>query len=127
MVINTTQRTINIIMISVTVILVGIFIFVSIPDINRTKFVNLGESVRLEKDGKVRINGKNISVKISSFDNKTCPRGYCIGSGLAVKYELNVDGKQFTDSSKMEINESNPYHITTVVSDYNTYASIVVN
>lgn len=89
--------------------------------------VLLGEEFILKKGETARIKDLNVFLKVKDFINSPCPKGsQCIWSGLAVVYELTVDGKVYISSFDNPLREA-PYDVLIKKTDYKTYAVFIVN
>lgn len=90
-------------------------------------FVNLGEEFTLVKDQSAIIKELNVSLKIKDFIYSPCPKGLqCVWSGLAVFYELTVDGKIY-GASRGDLLSGTPYDVFVKDTDYKTYATFVID
>lgn len=84
--------------------------------------VYLAENFRIEKGETAKLDGANVSLKITGFINSPCPEGtQCIWSGLMVQYELSVDGKAYGNANNLSMTDA-PYEVSVVDSNYETYA-----
>lgn len=93
-----------------------------------TKLVSLGKKFTLKKGETARVKGLNVFLKVKDFIYSPCPKGvYCIWSGLAVVYELTVDGKIYSNSSDDSPIYKAPYDVDVKKTDYKTYATFVIN
>ncbi|MBI5401369.1 hypothetical protein HZB05_00890 [Candidatus Wolfebacteria bacterium] len=76
----------------------------------------------MKKGETARVKGLNVFLKIKNFIYSPCPKDYqCIWSGLAVVYELTIDGKVYGSSFEA------PYDVLVGKTDYKTYATFVIN
>jgi hypothetical protein len=81
----------------------------------------------LKKGETARVKGLNVFLKVKDFIYSPCPKGsQCIWSGLAVVYELTVDGKVYGSSFDSPPREA-PYDVFVKKTDYKTYATFVIN
>ena len=91
------------------------------PSTETEKIVNLGEKFTLVKGESARVKGLNVSLKVKEFIYSPCPKGVqCVWSGLAVVYELNIDGKAYTNSYYT------PYDVLVSDTDHKTYAKFTI-
>ena len=98
-----------------------------IPDIQTEKSVKLGEEFTLSKGQLAGIKDLNISLKILNFIYSPCPKGSeCFWSGLAVVYELSVNGTSYGISLNTPPYKS-PYDVTIQKTDYKTFATFVID
>ena len=111
---------------AIVLVLIVLAIFLPVISLGNLKVVNLGVSVRFEKDQTVQLKSGDTSVKIINLADITCPKGEtCFGSGQVVAYEITVDGKKYATTNSQKIVGSK-YQIETVSSDYKTYANIKI-
>lgn len=88
--------------------------------------VSLGQEFTLKKGETAHVQGLNVFLKVKEFINSPCPKGaQCVWSGLAVVYELRVDGKKYV-SSPGNPPHASPYDVLVKGSDYKTYATFVI-
>ena len=93
----------------------------NIPSTEMEKIVNLGEEFTLVKGESARVKGLNVSLKIKEFIYSPCPKGVqCVWSGLAVVYELNIDGKDYTNAY------NTPYDVLILDTNFKTYAKFII-
>ena len=60
---------------------------------SNAEMVSLGEEFTLKKGETARVKGLNVFLKVKDFIYSPCPKGaQCFWSGLAVVFELTVDG-----------------------------------
>ena len=98
-----------------------------IPGIHTEKSVNLGEEFTLAKGQSAIIKDLNVSLKIIDFIYSPCQKGsQCFWSGLAVVYELSVNGKVYVSSLGNSIYGA-PYDIFIKKTDYKTFATFVID
>jgi len=91
------------------------------------KMISLGEEFTLKKGETARIKNLNVFLKVKDFIYSPCPKGaQCFWSGLAVVYELTVDGKVYGSSFDNPPREA-PYDVLVKKTDYKTYATFVIN
>ncbi len=96
------------------------------PDSN-AKIVSLGEEFTLKRGETARVKGLNVFLKVKDFIYSPCPKGtQCIWSGLAVVFELTVDGKVY-NASIGNLPPEAPYDVLVKKTDYKTYATFVIN
>ena len=89
--------------------------------------VSLGQEFTLKKGETARVKGLNVFLKVKDFIYSPCPKGsQCIWSGLAVVYEISVDGKVYNASMGNPPPEV-PYDVFVKNTDYKTYATFVIN
>lgn len=125
---------INIAIISVVVVIAGIAGYFILsqrtnPSSSNTDAitVSLGQEFTLKKGETARVKGLNVFLKVKDFIYSPCPISVqCIWSGLAVAYELTVDGKVFGSSLDSPPYEA-PYDVFVKKSDYKTYATFVID
>lgn len=104
-------------------ILWSLFLNQKIPsiDILFAKNVSLGEEFRLKKGEAAKLKDRNVTLKITEFIYSPCPaNAECVWSGLAVKYELTVDGINYSKDTKTS------YDVVETESDYKTYANFII-
>lgn len=108
-------------------ILTALFIFIPVINIGTTRLVNVGSVVRLEKNQFAKLKIRDVSVRIVNFTNDVCPTGQkCFGANKkAVEYILTENGKSYATGSETVAKDTS-YKITTVSSDYSTYADIKI-
>ncbi len=88
--------------------------------------VSLGEKFTLKKGGIARVKDRDATLQLKDFIYSPCPKNVqCIWSGLAVIYELTVNGKTY-DSSFGNPPQGAPYDVSVVESDYKTYATFII-
>ncbi|OHA05751.1 MAG: hypothetical protein A2934_04620 [Candidatus Sungbacteria bacterium RIFCSPLOWO2_01_FULL_47_10] len=88
--------------------------------------VMLGEEFTLKKDESIRIEGTNTVLKVKDFIYSPCPEGsQCIWGGLAVVYELVVDGTIY-DAPAGALPPGAPYAVSIQDTDYQTHANFVI-
>lgn len=89
--------------------------------------VDLGEEFTLVKGQSAIIKELNVSLKIKDFIYSPCPKGaQCVWSGLAVVYELTVDGRIY-DAPIGNLPPESPYDVFVKDTDYKTYATFVID
>jgi len=89
--------------------------------------VSLGEEFTLKKGETARVKDLNVFLKVKDFIYSPCPRGaQCLWSGLAVVYELTVDGIVYGSSLDNPPRDA-PYDVLVKKTDYKTYATFVIN
>ncbi|MBI4348961.1 MAG: hypothetical protein HY553_19140 [Elusimicrobia bacterium] len=82
----------------------------------------LGKEFRLKQGESARLPGGRDFLRIEKFINSPCPKGaQCGWSGLAVVYELAVDGKVVRAGPEAK------YQVDVKESDYRSYAVFVVD
>lgn len=92
-----------------------------------TMIISLGEEFTLKKGETARVKGLNVFLKVIDFYYAPCPKNVkCVWSGLAVNYELTVDGKVYVSSLGHSPYEA-PYDALVKKTDYKTYATFVIN
>ena len=92
-----------------------------------TMTVSLAQEFTLKKGETAQVKGLNVFLKIKDFIYSPCPKGsQCIWSGLAVVYELTVDGKVY-NASMGNLPPETPYNVLVKDTDYKTYATFVIN
>ena len=88
--------------------------------------VSLGEEFTLKKGETARVKDLNVFLKLKDFIYSPCPKGArCIWSGLAVVYELTVDGKVYSAPMGNPSPET-PYNVLVKNTDYKTYATFII-
>ena len=99
-----------------------------IPDAPETEIsVGLGEEFTLMKGQYAIVRGLDVSLRIEDFIYSPCPEGsQCVWSGLAVVYELNVDGRIY-GAQKGNLPSEAPYDVSVEDSDYKTYATFIID
>jgi hypothetical protein len=110
------------------IIFIALFYFVPVIGINNVKLVNLGTSVRIQKNQIAELKGTGVSAKIQYFVNESCPKaGTCFGTDVihGVAYDLTIDDTKYTDYSYSDASSA-PYQVKTIKSDYKTYADIKI-
>ena len=89
--------------------------------------VSLGQEFTLKKGETARVKDLNIFFKVKYFIYSPCPKGsQCIWSGLAVVYDLTVDGKVY-NASIGNLPPEVLYDVIVKETDYKTYATFVIN
>lgn len=89
--------------------------------------VNPGEKFTLKKGETAKVRGLNVTLTITNFIYSPCPEDtQCFWNGLAVDYELTVDGKIYK-STVGNLPSEAPYQIFMKESDYKTYAVFVID
>jgi len=89
--------------------------------------VSLGREFTLKKGEIARVKDLNVFLEVKYFIYSPCPKGaQCFWSGLAVVYELTVDGKVYGSSLGNPLYEA-PYDVIVKKTDYKTYATFVIN
>ncbi len=92
-----------------------------------TVSVDFGQDFILKKGQTARIKGQDISLVIKNFINSPCPKGaQCIWSGLAVVYELRINGKVYDADAHGGPPPMAPYDVIVKESDYKTYAKFLI-
>ena len=87
----------------------------------------LGEEFTLKKGETARVKGLNVFLKIKDFIYSPCPKdSKCIWDGLAVVYEISLDGKVYYASIGNPPPEV-PYDVFVKNTDYKTYATFIIN
>jgi len=99
---------------------------------SNVKIVSLGEEFTLKKGETARVEDLNVFLKVKDFIYSPCPKEVqCIWSGLAVVFELTVDGKVYGslfDNSPHNVPlHKSPYDVLVEKTDYKTYATFVIN
>ena len=90
------------------------------------KTVDFGEEFILEKGEVAHVKGSDISLKLTSFYYHPCPEGaQCVWSGVAVYYELIVDGITYNNSRNRPYHEE-PCDVVIKNSDYKSYATVII-
>lgn len=98
----------------------------NIPSSQTAHVVKLGEEFTLSKGETARVMGLNVYLTLKDFIYAPCPPGaQCFWSGLAVVYELKVDGKVYESSWGNLANDA-PYMVVVKNSDYKSYATFVI-
>lgn len=88
--------------------------------------VSLGEKFRMGKGETAQLDNLDVYLKITDFINSPCPSdSVCIWSGLAVVYELSVDGKKY-EASTGSLGKESPYQVSVEDSDYESYADFII-
>lgn len=88
--------------------------------------VSLGQEFTLKKGETARVKGLNVFLKVKDFIYSPCPKGsQCIWSGLAVVYELTVDGKAY-NAPMGNLPPETPYNVLVKNTDYKTYATFII-
>lgn len=101
--------------------------FINISSNDKEKLVNLGEEFTLKKGEAAKIRGLNVTLTVTGFIYSPCPEGsQCFWSGLAVEYELSVNGNIYKSSFGNLPSEA-PYRVFIKDSDYKTYATLVID
>jgi len=91
------------------------------------KIVNFGEEFTLFKGESAQINELNVSLKLNDFIYSPCPKGVmCVWSGLAVVYELNVNGTIYV-APESYLPQETPYNVFINNTDYKTFATFVID
>jgi len=94
---------------------------------SNAKMVSLGEEFTLKKGETARVKGLNVFLKVKDFIYSPCPKGaQCFWSGLAVVFELTVDGKVY-NASIGNLPPKAPYDVFVKKNDYKTYANLVID
>lgn len=108
-------------------LLVLIFSLVPVVPVNKLLLVNMGASVQLQDGQTARLKTQNVTVKVLHFTNQTCAVvGKCFGNDTkSVEYELSVNGNKYATGSAVPASNS-PYQVTTLSSDYKTYATVKI-
>ncbi|MBI2635481.1 MAG: hypothetical protein HYW79_02975 [Parcubacteria group bacterium] len=89
--------------------------------------VSLGQEFTLKKGETARVKGLNVFLEVKDFIYSPCPEdSQCVWSGLAVVYELTVDGKVYGSSFDNPPHEA-PYDVFVKKTDYKTYATFIIN
>lgn len=91
--------------------------------------VNLNEEIVLKKNETVKLENDDVYLTIKRFFYAPPQDGMItIWSGLAVIYELKIDGKTYeTDEMGILRNQNDiPYRISIVDTDYKTYAKVKI-
>ena len=117
----------------IIVIIVGIagaltttFFLIPSISVGETQLVNIDTTTRLELGKTIKLKTDNVTAKIISFVNDTCPEGtVCFWSGQAINYELIIDGQKYATGSITRAANAK-YQIDTISSDYKTYAEIKI-
>src|SRR3989338_7942198 len=87
--------------------------------------VSLGDNFNLKKDQSANIqDGSNsIGILLRDFTYSPCPKGAnCFWSGLAVWYNLSINGKDYGSYSW-----NTPYNVNIIKTDYKTYAEFIIS
>ena len=88
--------------------------------------VSLGQEFTLKRGETARVNNLNVFLKVKDFIHSPCPKGsQCIWSGLAVVYELIVDGKIY-NAPMGNLPSETPYNVLIKNTDYKTYATFII-
>ena len=81
----------------------------------------------MKKSETARVKGLNVFLKVKDFIYSPCPKGaQCIWSGLAVVYELSVNGKTY-DAPSGNLPPKVPYDVVVKKTDHKTYATFVIS
>lgn len=90
--------------------------------------VELDEEFTLQIGERVKLEGKEVYLKLTGFYNQPCPQGaQCVWSGQAVHYELTVDGKVYKTSLTGNLPSDSPYMGIKKKTDYTTYATMTIH
>lgn len=121
------HKIVLIVVIVTTIVLAVLYVSIPVIGIGKLKLANAGTVLKLEQDQTARLKVSDVSVKVVSFTDESCPAGNtCFGSGQkAVEYRLTIDGKQYATGSQTPLKNTR-YKIETVESDYKTYANIKI-
>lgn len=100
-----------------------------ICSINNVKLVKLNEEIALKKNETVKLENEEVYLTLKRFVNSPAPDGAtAIWSGMAVIYELEIDGQVYkvNDLGILEEQETLLYNIKVTDSDYETFAKIKI-
>ena len=87
--------------------------------------VNIEQEFTLKKNDTAHF-GEN-TLTLTDFVYSPCPKdANCFWSGLAVLFELVVDGKKYTTSSYGNLPPEAPYRVIIKNSNYKTFATFVI-
>ena len=91
--------------------------------------VLLGQEFTLKKGETAQVKGLSVFLKVTDFIYSPCPKSVqCFWSGLAVDYELTVDGKIYYGSwGGNPPPPEAPYDVLVNKTNYKTYATFVIN
>ena len=97
------------------------------PTLNTTPSsltVPLGYNFTLNKGQTAKIGNTGLEVTITGFINSGCPAGAeCFWSGQGIEFEYRFNGETL---SGMDLVQAFGFEVTVVESDYETYASLIV-
>lgn len=116
-----------ILLITILIVSIGVAFFVNLNDDITT--VNLNEEVSLKKYEKIKLENEDVYVSIKKFINSPPPDGFTpIWSGLAVIYQIEIDGDVYKTNDIGHLEEQNnlPYVVEILESDYKTFAKVKI-
>lgn len=87
--------------------------------------VTLGQQFTLRPGETVKVDGRDLTLRISKFFNSPCPKdAQCIWSGVGVEFEYTTGGQTYKG---MALTQAMGYEARIIKSDYTTYADVVVD
>jgi len=96
------------------------------PDFS-TITVSLGQEFTLKKGETARVKDSDVFLRVKDFIYSPCPRdSQCIWNGMAVIYEISVEGKIYNVSTG-SLPQEVPYDVFIKNTNYKTYATFVIN
>lgn len=91
---------------------------------NGLLIVSLGQQFTLKKNQFVKIANTGLEIGVTEFYNSPCPKGVeCFWSGIGIGFEYRFNGEV---QKGIDLVQAFGYQITIVKTDYETYASLVV-
>ena len=109
------------------VFIIGIGYAFYINSVNNVTTVKLNEEIILKKNDKIKLEDEEVYVTLKKFINSPPPEGATsIWSGLAVIYELEINGEihKTNDVGNIDGIENLQYGVDIVESDYKTFAKL---